>query len=338
MSILPPPLRWGIVGPGDIADRVMAPAMTAASSAELVAVVGRDRGRVEAFAARHGAARTHDGMSGLLADPDIEAVYLATPVDRHAPDALAALAAGRPVLVEKPMALSVREAEAMRDAAFSAGTTLAVCFYQRLNVRHRRVRSLIAEGAIGRVTAARIDFSSRLFLREGSWRQDPGRSGGGVFADHASHAVDLLRFLLGEVRDVAAFVDTLAEPARVEDTASALLRFTSGAQAVVTARWSTEDPSEARSSVLVLSGTDGTIVTWPLHDKASRGSIVLATADGERSIPFEPASTHAALLDDFASAIRERRQPAITADDGVAAMRIQEAVYEAARSGRIVRL
>jgi predicted dehydrogenase len=199
------------------------------------------------------------------------------------------------------------------------------------------VRSLIAEGAIGRVTAARIDFSSRLILREGSWRQDPGRSGGGVFADHASHAVDLLRFLLGEVRDVAAFVDTLAEPARVEDTASALLRFTSGAQAVVTARWSTRDPSEARSSVLVLSGTDGTIVTWPLHDKASRGSIVLATADGERSIPFEPASTHVALLDDFASAIREQRQPAITADDGVAAMRIQEAVYEAARSGRIVR-
>ena len=137
---------------------------------------------------------------------------------------------------------------------------------------------------------------------------------------------------------MAAFVDTLAEPSAVEDTASALLRFASRAQATVTAHWSTQDPSQERTSVLEISGTEGTIVTWPLHDKFSRGSLVLATADGERDLPFEPASTHIAVLEDFARAVVEGRGPAATADDGLTAMRIQEAVYEASRTGRTVHL
>lgn len=95
---------WAIVGPGDIAERVIAPAMTATPSATLVAVFGRDRAKAEAFALRHGARRVHDCLADLLADPDVNAVYLATPVDRHAPDAIAAIVAGRDVLVEKPMA------------------------------------------------------------------------------------------------------------------------------------------------------------------------------------------------------------------------------------------
>ena len=330
-------IGWAIVGPGDIAKRVMAPAMVAAASAELIAVYGRDPARTQAFAERHEARRTYARLADLLADDEVEAVYLATPVDRHAPDALAALEAGRDVLVEKPIARSAAEARAIVEAAERSGRRLAVCFYQRFNTRHRAVRRLLAEGAIGRPTAARINFSGRSRPRPGAWRFDPERSGGGVFADQGSHAVDLLRHLLAdEVREVAAFTATLAEPADVEDTASALLRFGSGLQAVITAHWSIEDPSEARTSVLEISGTEGTIVTWPLHDKFSRGTLLLANADGEHEIPTEAASTHVALLDAFAA---EAWPPEIaTGGDGLAAMRIQEAVYTAARERRVVDL
>lgn len=332
-------LRWGIVGPGDIAERVMAPAMAASASARLVAVCGRTRATAEAFASRHGASRVHDRIVDLLADPDVDAVYLATPVDRHAPDAIAALAAGKDVLVEKPMARSAAEAGAVTEAAEHSGRRLAVCFYQRFNVRHREVRRLLAAGAIGRPTAARINFSGRSRPRPGAWRFDPERSGGGVFADQGSHAVDLLRHVFAdEVEAVAAFTATLAEPAAVEDTASALLRFRSGLQAVVTAHWSIADPSLERTSVLEISGTEGTIVTWPLHDKFSRGTLLLANADGEREIPTEAASTHEALLDAFAAPFETWPPEVATGLDGLAAMRIQEAVYTAAPEQRVVDL
>jgi len=330
-------LGWAIVGPGEIAERVMAPAMTAAPSATLVAVLGRDRAKAEAFALRHGARRVHDRLDDLLADPGVEAVYFATPVDRHAPDATAALEAGRDVLVEKPMARSTAEAAAMNLAAVLAARRLAVCFYQRFNPRHREVRRLIASGAIGRLTAARVNFSGRSRPRLGGWRFDPAQSGGGVFADQGSHAVDLLRYvLIDDVQEVAAFTDTLAEPSGVEDTASALLRFASGLQAVITAHWSIEDPSPARTSVLEISGTEGTIVTWPLHDKFSRGTLLLATAEGERAIVIDEICTHVALLDAFAS---DAWPPEVaTGMDGLAAMRVQESVYTAARERRIVDL
>ena len=333
------PLRWGIVGPGDIAERVMAPAMAAAASAELVAVAGRDRTRAEGFASRHGVTRAHDDPDTLLQDPEIGAVYIATPVDSHARLTVAALEAGKAVLVEKPMARSVAEAAAMVEAAARTGRPLAVCFYQRINPRHREARRLIAAGTIGRPTAARVNFSGRSRPRAGAWRFDPGLAGGGVFADQGSHAVDLLRYVLtDDVESAVALTATLAEPAAVEDTASALLRFRRGTQAVVTAHWSIEDPSLQRTSVLEVAGTEGTIVTWPLHDKFSRGSLVLATPAGDTEIPIAEQSTHAALLDAFAGPPEEWPAEVATGADGLAAMRVQAAVYESARTGSVLRL
>ena len=102
-----PIIRWGIIGAGDIAERVTAPAMTAAAHSQLVAVMRRNRTAAEEFARRHGASRAYDRVEGLLGDPEIDAVYVATPVERHCPDVLAAAASGKHILCEKPLALSV---------------------------------------------------------------------------------------------------------------------------------------------------------------------------------------------------------------------------------------
>jgi 1,5-anhydro-D-fructose reductase (1,5-anhydro-D-mannitol-forming) len=341
------PIRWGIVGPGDIARRVMAPAMLAASGARLVAVCGRTIDSAEAFATAFpgpdGAPRAYESEDDFLADPDLDAVYVATPVDRHAPDVLAAIAAGRDVLVEKPLALNVDEAERVVRAADDAGVRLATCFYQRYNTRNQWIHEALAAGRIGRPTAVRINFSGRSPERPGAWRQDPARAGGGSFTDSAVHAVDLLRFLFGEVSEVVAFVDTFAATHGVEDTASALLRLgdrrdgDGSVQGVVTAHWSTEDPSAARTSILEIGGTEGTIVSWPLHDKFSRGTLLVATAAGEEEVHVPERSTHIALLDDFARARAAGEPFPIDGRDGLAAQRVLAAVYESARTGRVLR-
>ena len=312
----------------------MAPAMAAAASAELVTVAGRDGDRARAFALRNGVAQSHGSAQALIDDPGIDAVYIATPIASHAPLAIAAARAGKDVLVEKPMALDVAEADAMVAAAASGGRKLAVCFYQRGNLRHREVRRLIGADVIGRATAARVAFSGRSRPRPGAWRFDPAQ-GGGVFADQGSHAVDLLRYVLqDEVVEVAALTGTLAEAADVEDTASVLLRFARGTQAIIMAHWSIEDPSPERTSVLEISGTEATLVTWPLHDKFSRGTLVLAGRNGQREIPIEETSTHVALLDAFAA--KSWPPEVATGADGAAAMRVQAAVYAAAQHARSV--
>ena len=331
-------MRWGIAGASDIADRVMAPAMRSASSAQLVAVASRSPERARAFADRHQVARTYDSVEGLARDSDVDAVYVATEVDRHRSDVLAVARAGKDVLVEKPIARTAAEGQEMVDACAAAGVRLGTCFYQRYNTRHLRIRELIVAGRIGRVVTSTLNFSGRSPEREGAWRQDPGRSGGGSFIDSASHCVDLLRFLFGEVRQVAAFTATLAAGYEVEDTATAILRLDGGVQATIAAHWSTTDPSDARSSMIAVGGSEGTIVSWPLHDKFSRGTLLLADANGEREIPFPEASTHVALLDDWAARWAAGLPSAITGADGVAAQRVVDAVYESGRSGRMVTL
>lgn len=333
-----PPVRWGIVGASDIADRVMAPAMAATPSAALVAIASRSAERARAFALRHGVARTFESAAALALDPDIDAVYVATEVDRHAADVLAVARAGKDVLVEKPIARTAAEGQTIVDGCATAGVRLGTCFYQRYNARHRRIGDLLADGAVGRVAAVQVSFSGRSPARAGAWREDPGRSGGGPLIDTGSHAVDLLRWLFGEVDTVTALVGTVVEPYDVEDTAFTLLRMRSGVMASLATHWSTADSSDARTSSITIGGTEGTIVSWPLHDKFSRGMILLARTAGDEKIHVAEASTHVALLDDFAAARAAGRPFPISGADGVAAQRAIDAAYTSARDGRTVRL
>ena len=331
-------IRWGILGAGDIADRVMAPAMRTAPNSHLVAVMRRSMPAAEAFAAKHGAARAYDTVEGLVADPEVDAIYVATPVHRHRPDVLAAAAAGKDVLVEKPIALTADEGREMVAACAAAGVRLGTCFYQRYNARHRRIRELLAANAIGQVATVNFNFSGRSPDAAGAWRQDPALAGGGAFIDSASHCVDLLRFLFGEVEQLLAFTGTIAASHQVEDTSFGLFRMVSGVHAVITAHWSVTDPSDARSSVLQIGGTNGTLVSWPLHDKFSRGTLILATSGDEDEIEVTTGSTHTALLEDFAAARAAGRPFPITGEDGVAAQAIVDAVYRSSRLGELVRL
>jgi len=201
-------VRWGIIGAGDIARKQTAPAIRDANGAELLAVHRQSMDAAQAFADEFGAAKAYDDVDALLADPDVDAVYISTPVYLHASQTIAAARAGKHVLVEKPMAMSSAECRQMIDACATHGVELMVCYYQRFNARHQKVRELVSAGDIGRVITATASMTTQNPPRAGAWRHDPALGGGGVVMDMGVHCFDTLRFILGEVKSVTALVDT----------------------------------------------------------------------------------------------------------------------------------
>ena len=225
-------IYWGILGAGKIAESQMAPAIAAVPGHELVAVSRRSLDAAQEFADRHGAQRAYASAEELLDDDQVNAVYVATPPHLHARETVLAAEAGKHVLCEKPMALTTAEAREMIEACRVNGVVLTICHYQRFNARHQRIRSLVEGGAIGQVTAARINFSDRFPPQPGVWHHNPEISGGGPVMDLGIHCIDLLRYLCGPAESVAALMDTLVDDSPVDDTATLLLRLDSGAQAV----------------------------------------------------------------------------------------------------------
>ena len=326
---------WGIIGIGNIADRVTAPAMAQAKNNRLVAAMRRDLSRARELAEKHGASKAYGSVEEVLRDDEVDAVYVATPVHAHASQTIQAAEHGKHVLCEKPMAMNPEECERMVEACEANGVKLMVCYYMRFNRRHQKIKELIAAGEIGQVTAARVSLSGLSPVNTQSWRQRPELSGGGNLVDTGSHCVDLLRYLVGEVTQVSALVNTLAFGYAVDDTATLLLNLDNGAHAVVSSHGSTLIPDEQESSSLAIYGTGGTILSSPLHDKFSRGTLKVMNGTQQAEYHFEQ-STHVPMLEAFAASVERDDPVPVTGQDGVMVSRIIAAAYESAREGKAI--
>ncbi len=331
---------WGILGAGRIAESQMAPAIAAAPGHQLIAVTRRDLAAAQQFADKHGAQRAYDNDETLLADPQVNAVYVATPPHLHVRQTIQAAQAGKHILCEKPLALDTGEARTMIEAARANRVTLMVCYYQRFNTRHQRIKALVEEGAIGQFTAARISFSERFPPQPGVWHHDPAISGGGPLMDLGVHCIDLLRYLCGPVQSVAALVDTLVDDSPVADTSTLLLQLTGGAQAVVTSHWTTANHDPEHFNRVEIYGTEGTIVAAPIQAKDSAGTLQLITADGIQDLSVKPGAPrpHVALLGAFAATVVGDSPNPIPGDEGLAGLAVVEAARESARSGQRIEL
>jgi predicted dehydrogenase len=300
----------------------------------------RDRAEAERFAVQHGVPRFYDSVEALLADETINAVYVATPPHLHMVHTLQAAAAGKHILCEKPLALTSAQAQQMIDGCQANGVQLMVCYYQRYNTRHQQIKTLVANGAIGQVTAVRLNFSDYFPPTPGYWHHTPAISGGGPLMDLGIHCIDLLRYLCGEISEVTALVDTLAATSPVEDTATLLLKLVNGAHAVITSHWSTAAFEPQQSNGLEISGTLGTIQAAPLSAKDSAGTLRLLTADGVQDFGVAPGGVrpHVALLTAFAHALTAQAPNPIPGEEGLAGLRVIEAAYRSAQTGTRVRM
>jgi len=257
-------MRWGIVGVGSVCEVKSGPALQKATGSSLVAVMRRDRAKAEDFAARHGVPIVHATADELIADPGVDAVYIATPPDSHAELALRVAAGGKPCLVEKPMARTHAETRAMVQAFERAGVPLWVAYYRRALPRFLLIRRLIAEQAIGRVTSVHVHLTRPLATGHvlADWRLVPEISGGGLFFDLASHAFDLLDFLAGPIVGIAGFSANTGGAYAAEDVTTAAFQFDHGV--VGTGAWNFNAGETADR--LTIAGTTGEIASAIFDD------------------------------------------------------------------------
>ena len=198
-------IRWGIIGCGDVCEMKNGPGLYKADHSELVAVMRRDGAAAEDFAKRHNVARWYTDGQAVIDDDEVDVVYVATPPSTHCEYALAAAEAGKPCLVEKPMACNAVECEQMVEVFKDKGLPLWVAFYRRALPRFLKMRELLTEKKIGQLTSVHIVHYARApeADRSRAWRYDPKIAGAGGFYDVGSHGLDILDFLVGPITSVS---------------------------------------------------------------------------------------------------------------------------------------
>jgi predicted dehydrogenase len=277
-------IRWGILGCGDVTEVKSGPGFQKAEGSQLVAVMRRDAAKAHDYARRHGVPRAYDDADALIRDPEVDAVYVATPPGSHADYARRIAAAGKPAYIEKPMARNAAECDDMVAAFARARLPLFVAYYRRAQPRFLQVKALLDQGALGVVTGVRYHYADprHRTLPDGPlpWRFEAEHAGAGVFLDMGSHTLDLLDFFFGPLEHVAGRAANLASPYAVEDTVA--LSFVTAAGAPGTALWNFA--SELPEDACQISGTKGrlTFSTFGLEP------LRLETARGASEFAFPP--------------------------------------------------
>jgi predicted dehydrogenase len=344
-------IRWGVIGAGGIADRRTIPeGLIPARNAELVAVCDADPGRAAAVSAKYGV-EACEHSDGLIANEDVQAVYIASPTQLHREHILAAAAVGKHVLCEKPLGRTVAECEEVVAACAAAGVKLGVNFMMRFHACHRQLAELIAAGDLGTLVFGRAELTCWYPPIPGAFRQDPALGGGGALADMGNHCIDVLEMLFGRTVEVSAQTGRLVQDYASEDTAVCLLRFAGGAVGVVDALFNV--PDAAARNALEVYGSRGSVVSFGTigqdsggelravlesGDRAYDASQVRDGASPERTLRPTPVNIYRAHVEAFSQAILDDAPPPIPGEDGLWNHRVVEACYEAARNGRTVRV
>ncbi|QRR00877.1 Gfo/Idh/MocA family protein [Dyadobacter sandarakinus] len=263
-------INWGIIGCGNVTEVKSGPAFGLVGNSRLVAVMRRDAVKAADYAARHQVPRWYSDADALIADPDVNAIYIATPPDAHEALALKAIAAGKPVYIEKPMGRNAAECNRINEAAKLAGVPVFVAYYRRALDYFLKVKELVDKGLIGDIRFVDITLQWQPYEEETGpdasprWRVFPEISGGGHFHDLASHQFDFLEFLLGPVRSAQGFAKNQAGLYPADDIVVANFEFESGV--LGKGSWCFTVSKEQREDQAVIVGSKGRI-TFSFFEK-----------------------------------------------------------------------
>jgi len=340
-------VRWGVIGSGGIARRRTIPeGIARATNAVLSAVFDTDP-KANAEVAQQFNATPAASLDKLFAQ-DINTVYVATPAHLHYDHVKACVNAGKHVLCEKPLGMTVAQAQEMIELCDRSAVKLGCAFMMRFVAQHQEARKLIQQGRLGQPVYARAQLSCWYPPIEGAWRQDPTTGGGGSLMDMGGHCIDLLEMFFGTVAKVSCFVGNTVHSYQSEDSAVATLFFENGALATVDTFFCI--PDNGSKNVLELYGSKGSILAQGTIGQGPAGKMVAflegqdrtydaqqaRTADQGMVIDPKPVNPYQAEIEEFSQAVIEDRQPEIGGELGLRSQKILAACYESARSCQAV--
>lgn len=324
------PMRWAILGCGDIANKRVAPAMVEDPNSELVALFSNTHERAEEMRERFGAQRAYSDLDALMADDEVDAVYIASPHPRHLAETALCAQAGKHVLCEKPMAVTVAECEQMVEVCARNDVALALAYYRRWYPKARAIKRLLEEGAIGTPIRARIRIGGRWTLPPDDWKhwRVTEQAGGGALMDVGSHRLDLICYWLGEPARAAGLMSRLVMDFEVPDTETLICEMANGMHLTCECQWNMKIGSDE----MVIHGTDGSILATPFDGP----DLTLRTPEGDEAIVLEPKAenVHLPLVASFAERVCAGEPPEFDGVDGMQASRIIGAAIRSHASGR----
>lgn len=279
-----PTIRWGIIGCGDVTEVKSGPAFNKVPHSSLVAVMRRNASKAKDYAQRHGVAKWYSDADELINDPEVNAIYVATPPLQHEEYATRAMKAGKPVYIEKPMAINAAAAERIEQAARQTGVKTSIAHYRRQQRLFQKVKELLEQKAIGAVRLVELRFlrphqSDTIAKTEVNWRIDPSVSGGGLFYDLAPHQLDLMLYFFGAPEKASGISINAGGHYAVDDTTSGQLLFKDNI--LFNGTWSFTVPEKIDSCEII--GTEGKI-SFSIFDHQP---VVLTRGERRQLFEFE---------------------------------------------------
>lgn len=276
-------IKWGIIGCGDVTEVKSGPAFNKVADSALVAVMRRDAGKAADYAHRHRVTKWYSDASKLINDPDINAIYVATPPSTHEEYAMLSMKAGKSVYVEKPFAMNALSARRIAETAKTLNIRLCVAHYRRQMPLFKKVKQLLDENYIGQVLTIRLVlYQHGMKASPQNWRLDPKISGGGYFHDLAPHQLDLIYYFFKAPVYVEGISINHARAYDADDTVACTMLFENGA--IMNGMWSFGAPQSEEKDVCEITGTEGSIVFSVFDMK----KIAIRKNGREEIIHFEP--------------------------------------------------
>jgi len=342
-------VKWGVIGAGGIADRRTIPGIMFAGNAELTAVMDVDTELAERIRAKYGVKKAYDKVESLLADANVEAVYIASPVVCHKEQAIMAANAKKHVLLEKPLALTAAEADEIVGLYKARGLLLASGFMMRFHACHRKMKQIVSEGKLGKVVSCRAQLTCWFPDMPGNWRQRLATSGGGALMDMGVHCIDLVQYITGsKAVKVAGFSGTNTFNYEVEDSSSSLLELENGAYAYVDANFNI--PDAAAKCRLEIYGTRGSMLAEGTIGQVEGGKLDIVLSDDgldydakqERvdvrpiEVDLEFGNMYAKEIESFGRSVLSGAPLEVPGEDAAQVQRVIEAIYRSNRENRTI--
>lgn len=345
-------IKWGIIGAGGIARRRTLPAMEKVNNAEIIGIMDPSKKALEEMAKEYNIPYVYETEEDLINNPEIEAIYVASPVGFHKEQARKVIQAGKHLLLEKPIGLNLEESKEIVTLAKESGIKAGAALVMRFHDGHQKMRALVQERKLGQIVSARAQLTCWFPEMENNWRQKLETAGGGSLMDMGIHCIDLIRYILAdEVDEVCGFIDHKVFDYEVEDSATVIMKMKKGAVCTIDNYFNI--PDEAAKCFLEIYGTKGSMIATKTIGQDGGGTIELVLSDdnktyqsqqerdemgGEVKLAFEKCNMYARQIESFSEAILQDKQPEISLEDAYKDMEVIVCSYLSAQQKRVLKI